>query len=581
MPPTDGSAIVEINDTACYACTVNFDIADLTIAELRLLSDQRTGATFVIQAGNHLTITSKFVLGSQAPAGNTAYWYSPAVLFQDGMLTFGKDVKATFWFGGTSTSYFYNPTDYGGHFTNKGTITVKTNIGVSAGNTYYIGYQNAQIFQIDNWGTWVVEDPIVFRVQNAWWNEYGGAFNSTNYDTDASPTITFYDTEFYLQDGSDSTQWNGPTQFYSYYSQYTDSATSNYVASVVVNTTGVAIAWTEFSGVNVVFNYDAWVWNSNFTSNACVNTTNVATTTVTLGGATWLTGNAIFSGYNGALRVHIDKDAWFFHSSSFYLFGGVEFINSGTFYSDKGSNIYSQAKSMMYNLGLVDVVSSYILWSSCNFPDGTAQNIGSIVNRGTVQSTGGYVSFARSKGAEFIQCSDGVIKLQFGSDHPSSTSWYFAGLQVDGYLGILFQKGYTLSTYESLFSWDSSLYQDKTFKGLFVGSITEFTKGPGIVPTPQQICSGSGGYAYIYQLLKGTCSAQAGSTYSVLVNPSPLGGVCKDVPKDIMDMDAPGKAANNVGIDTGAPAGKGPNSASSISFSLALLVSFIGFLFYY
>jgi hypothetical protein len=414
-------------------------------------------------------------------------------------------------------------------------------------------------------------------------NHYGGSFNST-FTASEEASIAFYGADVNFQEGSDKATWfNGPTLFQSYYTQSTSYYSTSKINQVVFNTSGLAVSWAQFYGVNIIFNYDGWVMDSNFTNNAIVNTTSKAN--VYLSGTTRFIGTASLSAIDGTLWIYNEYGSELYPDSDFQLLGPVVFVNNGTITSDNSGDIYWHPESWFVNLGQIDISDYTISMYGSSFPDGTTKNIGTFVNKGTISflNSGGSISYySTTYKGEFKQCNDGVLKFTFGTKASSSSST-FNGLSLDGWIGVVFEEDYTLSSYYNLFSWDESLYQNEDEKGIFVGNVDEFTKGPGkVIPTAQILCANENGNIYLYSLKDGSCSKQAGTSYTNSINDGPTGGVCNptDVPKEIGELVASCPVGADCGLATGHPLGTG-STASSIPVSLALLVSLVGFLFYY
>jgi hypothetical protein len=592
VPGSD--SIVYINDTGCYDCYIEID-TDITISELHLDAFDRYGARLRINAGATLTITKVFNYGNLGKAGAT-YNYLPTVIFRDGTLVIGTGATGTWYYGDVYTGYpIYPESTYGGRLVNNGTITIKTNTGEtpSTSNYFYVGYSSiytGKPFIIDNSGTWVVDDPNGVRlvVQNAWWNHWSGSFNSTYYTTTAGttttyPTIYFDNTDVVFQSGSADTTWfNGPIYFDSDNSASYWRYPTSPAARVIVNTTNFALSWAEFHGVNVLFNYDGWIKNSNFTNYATLNTTITDKFTSVILSGTNRVNYGIFTAIDGPLRVLVDYGSKFYPDEYFTIVGPVKFFNNGTVVSDSAGDWYWHPDAWFVNLGLWDLTTLVYFYSS-QYPDNTYHDIGTFVNRGTVSFTksGGYLYYSGSGtgSGKFLQCEHGVLKYTYGATTTSSASTFFQ-LSLDGYIGVNFEKDYkTIS--QTLFYWDEAQYADTKYskKGVFVGDVTEFTNGPGTVATPQILCAdGDFGYLYLYNLFDGSCSKH-GSKYTNSFNDPPTGGVCKALPDEINFPIASCPASKNCGIDTGKPIGES-DSASSLPVSLALLVSLIGFLFY-
>lgn len=279
------------------------------------------------------------------------------------------------------------------------------------------------------------------------------------------------------------------------------------------------------------------------------------------------------------MRVIVEDGATFYPHNYLGLVGPVKFINNGTIIADYGGDVYWYPEAWFVNLGLIDISTYTVSFDQSQFPDSTSHEIGTFVNRGTVQfSKSGGTIYA--DGGQVYQCEHGVFKYTFGATTYSSASTLFK-LSVDGYIGVNFEKDYKLPSYQTLLYWDEASYADQSKKGVFIGGITEFTNGPGTIATPQILClDGSIGYLYLYSLFDGTCSKH-GTGYTNTINAAPVGGVCNKnlVPKELTDLVASCPVSKNCGIDTGTPIGDS-NSASSFPVSLALLVSLMGFLFY-
>jgi hypothetical protein len=440
----------------------------------------------------------------------------------------------------------------------------------------------------------VSQEGQVLYIQYVTWNHWGGNFNSTHYPTTgtgATPTIRFYNSHVVFQEGSaDTTSFNGPTKFESSISNgyYYDTED---IYTVVYNTSNIEIAWAEFDSVNVIFNYDGTISNSNFTGYATLNTTSSASVWIT--GDTVTLGPVIFSG--------LDVDAatgefWVTNTGAFdpdgnvFLAGKVYFVNDGTITTTSTTYIYADTDSWFVNTGLIDIAGDYIYLESTQFPDNTYHDVGTVVNRGTIQfsKNGAEVIFDDGKNGQFYQCNDGIIKYYW--DNTVSSGYYsqFSQLSVDGWIGVIFDKDYTVS-YQTLFTWETSHYQDvKDYpkQGFFDGNVAEFTKGPGTIASPQILCgdatsSTTTGRFYLYPLSKGSCSKQTGvDKASNSINPSPTGGVCNknNVPESITKLEASCSSDKNCGLDTGKPPFQSGN-ANNLPVSLALLVSLIGLLF--
>jgi len=473
--PMDGS-IAYINDTGCSGCTIDFDVPEISLSELHLDAVSTSGPYLNLLEGTHLIVTSHFNLGTVAAAGKS-YYYTE-VAFRNGKLSFGKDCQAWFIYIGAGTSNFYADSGFNGTIVNNGTVTVKTNTGVtSVGNSYQWGYyQTSGPMYIDNWGNWVANDPngvVLYFYSIKTFNHYSGSFNSTNYVTSSTsgystPTIVFNNADVYFHPGSETTTWfNGPVTFDTDYTLSGSSYPSTLPNKVVIGTDNFVISWVTFSGVNVLCDHaGTWIMDSNFTNYAIINTT--TTNNVWLGGTTTLTGDAHFSSLDGTLTVTVDAAATFEHPSSgaLYLTGPVTFVNNGTANIHSGADYYWYESAQIVNLGLVDLQGGIVYYSASSFL-GT-QKIGTTVNRGTIQSTtGGYLYHYTSGSGNFVQCDHGVLKYQFLSTSTDNSGYHkFYQLAVDGWIGVHFDKDYKPSgTYQTLLSYDYASYAST--KGVF------------------------------------------------------------------------------------------------------------------
>jgi len=482
-----------------------------------------------------------------------------------------------------------------GHLTNNGTVWIKKNFGLTLTSTYYFGYgYSGSEFTIDNWGSWESLEMTFYFQEINHYNHYGGSYTSTFNDPtsieDVDATIQFRDCEFVAQPGSEEDTWfNGPVYFYSSYSinYYGYSSTPSY--KIIVNTTNFALSNCSFAGVNIIFNFPGWIQDSNFTYYSVINTTTSGITVWLAGKIFWKNSYNFISGIDGSLMVITEEDAEIIHDGYVILLPYSWIWNNGTWIVGDTAYFYIDQSYGFLNLGYCDITSSLYFYGSEFTSAKTGDEVGDVINRGTIQITNGGNVYWYTDAGTFYQCDDGVIKLIYdvSTTGQSSGYSYFSRIYLDGKIGVTITSDYYDAdiSYISLFQYDEAQYSAEIISpGVFIGDGTEYTvdeDGGSYLLYPQLVCvDPTIGYVYLYPLFEGTCSSHY-SKYTNLFNPAPVGGVCDKLDDSIKNAEA---RCNIGGEECGFPGtpggGGGDSSATSLHFSLAILVSLMAYLYY-
>jgi hypothetical protein len=420
---------------------------------------------------------------------------------------------------------------------------------------YNLGYSSLYDgdLTIDNWGNWIVTDShIILQFCNIQFNHYGGWFKSTySFESNPRPTIIWYNSDVFFGIGADVTAFNGPVEFYS----TNTISPSGYAAStpsrVVFDTPGLIISNALFNGVDILFNYDGWIRDSNITNFSTLNGTENSFAIAYLTGEISLQNTFLVTGIS-QFQVIIEDGAKVSLTSNFGLLGNLLFINNGTLIYNSRSDLYWDATATWVNLGLLEVINydnDYIRGSV--FPGlYEPTNVGTLINRGTIQFTSGGGFYYFDGTGKFLQCNQGVMKYGYGT--PTSESYpslsRFAEIAIDGYIAVYIDE-WTQRSFETLFSWQPGHYKNNT-KKMWFGSVTLLTRYHYIPKSPQILCfDPSAGYGYLYATDDGLCYPP----YVPVANRFISGDACSRVSHKIMKMIPSCPVGANCGLDTGIP----------------------------
>jgi hypothetical protein len=583
--PTETS-IARINSTGCYNCEITVD-EHIVLHSLYVTFGDYYGAQITITAS--ITVTNTLYLGNET---NAATWGVSIFLQDGGELHLADGSETWIWYNYNRVIYTYTS----GKIVNNGTVNIKSSAGQTGPSYVTIGYSESYPLTIDNRGAWKAEDPLLYVIFyeidqfNHYSGNYTGTYVSSTTDTYPEATIQFRDTNFNIEgvDDDDNTDASetflGPTYYYS------SSSNSYYyygsdVKRVVLNTTNINLAWARFEGVNILFNYNGTIRDSNFTSYATVNSTSGSTAFIN--GTNVLYSLLAFAAVNpgDALNVVIQNGAVltsYGSSANLGIYGNTIFINNGQF-NDGDIRFYLDETAWLFNYGLITLANSdYLILSTSGFENNpNPTTVGNVVNRGTIELIESS-TFSYYETGVYHQCSDGAIKYGIGltSGSSSTPSITFKETRLDGYFLLYLGDNYDLTNYyyTALFSYDysASSAKDVVFDGSFSTQVTWET-GTAIV----LVCVyKTTGYVYINEVTTSKLTCDDWNYGSELFTPLAAETVCDGIIEfeDIVAACPKGSCGTLQTKPIETPSA--PSSSALLQASLALLLSALGFLLY-
>jgi fermentation-respiration switch protein FrsA (DUF1100 family) len=564
------TSIVYINETTCNGCIVMVDI-DLIVAELHLSAVTGTGPYFTI-VGVNVTVTANFTIGYPS---TTSTYETYVDLQAGGIFEIAAGCVATIYYqyDDPIQSTIAGDTNW---FNNKGTIVILDNGGSATGVPLDFGPGSDYPLIINSWGTWDVSQTTQTYLRFYFlggFNIYGGSFKGGWIASGSTATIVWYGSDVVFQNGAggDSTgagavSFTGYVLFQSYYTQSGTDYSSSPINVVAFNCSGVTVANAELNGVNVVFYYDGWLSGVNVTNYGFINSSTTGVHAYFVGNS--IVSNAVFAGLGTNFIVQVQFGATVTMLNEFAIYGTITVINNGTWIYNSNSDLYFDAVAYWVNLGVFSVINYANDWiRGSSFPGlTTPTSAGTIVNMGTITfSAGGGFYFYDATGT-FLQCSNGIIKLNFTlTTQPGQLR--LAACEIDGYIGAAFSSDYSETA-------------------LPVTVLTSIPSDPTALPSGDVSFSGSG-----LSLLDLTvCYSETGSVTFYKRSDQPLcptdeyqnlvpitGGACGSLPANILMLEdlASCPADANCGFDTGTISGPSPSAAHVNAASLAFFVSLI------